>query len=174
MRMNNSGFTLIEALITVSIIAILVALGAPAVVSAHRNIVTGGAVKGSFFAFQQAKSHAVRGTNNIVVDINPGDNWCIGMTDQAACDCAEVNSCTVDGVESNLRAEEFPGVSLQAITFENNRVEYEPVRGMPVTGTGDFQLSDSERTAEVSLNVIGQVSICMVNGELRNYPECDA
>ncbi len=167
------GFTLLEALITVSIIAIIVSVGAPAVVNAHRNIVTDGAVKGSFFALQQAKSHAVRGSNPIVVDINPGNNWCIGMTDQVACDCTQANSCTVDGVDGTLRADEFPGVSLEEITFENNQLEFEPVRGMPTTPMGNFQLSDAERSARLSVNVIGQVLVCMTDGELRNYPECE-
>ncbi|MEW9798739.1 GspH/FimT family pseudopilin [Alteromonas sp. CYL-A6] len=172
MRSKNSGFTLIEGLVTVSIIAVLVAIGGPAVLRAQSSVVAAGAVEGSFFTLQKAKSDAIRSATNILVDFNTGDNWCMGITDQPDCDCTTANSCTVDGVESVLSGADFPGMTLDETTFADNQISFDRVRGLPVAGGGSFDMSDSDREVRISMNVIGRITVCTVSGELRNYSPC--
>lgn len=171
MRKYNTGITLIELLVTVMIISVLVAIGAPNILTASRSVTTANALDSVYFTLRQARSYAIRGNSDILIDMQSGSNWCIGLTDQANCNCATANSCTVDGVNVGLTGEDFPNVSLSTITFADEQVSFDNTRGLP-NRAGSVNLSDGEREIRLNMNALGRVEICLVSGDMRDYPSC--
>lgn len=170
---NQKGLSLLELMIAVAIVAIVVTLGAPAISDVQRGAALSGAVENVYFGMQQARSHAVRQSSDIQVDFTAGQNWCIGTTDQTDCDCAVANSCTVDGVENVLRAQDFPGITLPALAFgTDNQTTFDGTRGLTLNNSGSASFSNGTDTVRINLNEVGRVHICVVSGELGDYPPC--
>lgn len=170
---NQHGISLLELMITIAIVAIVITLGSPAIINAQRNLALAGAVENSYFAFQQARSHAVRQSSDILVDVTAGSNWCIGATDQADCDCSVAASCTVDGVEQVLDSQDYPQVTMQNLSFGgDNQAVFDGVRGLSLGSAGTLELAAGATNVRISLNDVGRVSICIVSGELGSYQAC--
>lgn len=172
---HQSGLTLLELMITIAIVAIVVTIGAPSILTAQRNLSLSGAVENSYFALQQARSHAVRQSTDITVDFSNTTGWCIGSTDQADCDCAVVASCTVDGVEQVLRNDDFPQIQMQNVNFgDADQAVFDGTRGLSIGSAGSLEFYDGIRTVRLQLNDVGRVRICVVAGDLGNYESCAA
>ncbi|WP_414828006.1 GspH/FimT family pseudopilin [Alteromonas sp. H39] len=170
---RQKGLTLLELMITIAIVAIVVTLGAPSILTAQRNLALSGAVENSYFALQQARSHAVRQSSDILVDFSDNAGWCIGTTDQGDCDCNVAASCTVDGVEQVLSSEDFPHIQMQNVNFgADDQAVFDGTRGLSIGSAGTLEFNDGNRTARLSLNDVGRVSICVVAGDLGNYEPC--
>lgn len=170
---RQRGLTLLELMITIAIVAIVVTIGAPSIITAQRNLALSGAVENSYFALQQARSHAVRQSSDVLVDFSDDAGWCIGTTDQDDCNCATVASCTVDGVEQVLSSDDFPHIQMQNINFgDNDQAVFDGTRGLSIGSAGSLEFNDGTRTVRLSLNDVGRVSICVVAGDLGNYEAC--
>ncbi|MCU7555723.1 GspH/FimT family pseudopilin [Alteromonas sp. ASW11-19] len=176
MTTRQQGLTLLELMITVAIVLLLITVGSPAIVSAQRHLSLSGAVENTYFMFQQARSHAVRQSSDIVMDFEgASSSWCIGLTDQADCDCSVVNSCTIDGVDAVLSNDEFPHTWLKSISFDDNdQALIDGRRGLALNSAGSAVLSDSKNAVRLELNAVGRVKICVTEGELGSYPQCDS
>ncbi len=171
---NQSGLSLLELMITIAIIGIVITIGAPSIIDAQRNRVLSGAIENSYFALQQARSHAVRQGQDIIVDFSATTQWCIGTTDQADCDCATANSCTVEGVEQVLNNQDFPKIDMQNVNFgADDQATFDGTRGLSIGSAGDLELTDGTRTVRLNLNNVGRVSICVVTGNLGSYQPCN-
>lgn len=170
---HQRGLTLLEIMITIAIVAIVVTIGAPSILTAQRNLALSGAVENSYFALQEARSHAVRQSADIITDFSGGAAWCIGTTDQADCDCAAAASCTVDGVEQVLSSDDFPQIKMQNVNFgDDDQAMFDGTRGLSIGSAGSLEFSDGTRTVRLLLNDVGRVSICVVAGDLGNYEPC--
>ncbi|RDV29441.1 prepilin-type N-terminal cleavage/methylation domain-containing protein [Alteromonas aestuariivivens] len=170
---RQQGFTLLELMITIAIIAIVVRIGAPSIITAQKNLVLKGAAESSYYTLQQARSHAVRQSNDIVVDFSGGTNWCIGITDQGDCDCGTANSCTVDGVEEVIRGDDYTSITMQNLNFgANNQATFDGVRGLSLGSAGSIELSDGDREIRVQLNNVGRANVCVVAGNVGTYQAC--
>ena len=167
------GVSLLEMMITVSIIAIVVATQAPSVASMQRSLQLKGALENTYFAFQHARSAAVSSGNDITVDINPGTNWCIALSDTGACDCATVNSCTVDNVEQIVRSSDYSLITMQDLNFgANNNTVFDSVQGLSLGNAGSTVLTDGTNEGRVALNNMGRSRICVQNGDIGGYQAC--
>jgi prepilin peptidase dependent protein A/type IV fimbrial biogenesis protein FimT len=167
------GVSLLEMMITVSIIAIVVAVQSPSVITMQRSLQLKGALENTYFAFQQARSSAVSSGNDITVDINSGANWCIALSDSGACDCATANSCTVDGVEQIVRSSDYSLITMQDLNFgANNNTVFDSVQGLSLGNAGSIALSDGTNQGRIALNNMGRSRICVQAGEIGGYAAC--
>lgn len=170
---KQQGFSLLELMITIAILAIVVRMGAPAILSAQKNLVLKGAVESSYFSLQQARSHAVRQSNDVIVDFSTGTNWCIGLTDQADCDCATANSCTIDGVEEVVKGADFPSITMQNLNFgATNQAVFDGTRGLALGSAGSVEFNDGSREVRLQLNSVGRAKVCVVSGSVGTYEAC--
>lgn len=122
-----------------------------------------------------ANSSAIRQSSNILVDADVGTTrWCVGITDLPDCDCATVNSCTIDGREQVVRSADFKNIVMQNLNFDaNNQFLFDGVRGMSVQGSADVELSDvSSHTIRMNIAATGRVSMCNVKGDAGSYSAC--
>ena len=167
------GISLLELMITVSIIAIVVAIGAPSIASMQRSLQLKGALENTYFAFQNARSAAVSSGNDITVDINSGTNWCVALSDSGVCDCATANSCTIENVEQVVRASDYPLISMQDISFgANNSAIFDSIRGLAIGSAGSTVLTDGANEGKIILNNMGRIHICVQDGDIGEYAAC--
>ena len=124
MRRKNLGFTLIEALVVVTIIGILAALTVPAFTKMLERNRLKGAAEVVFNELQLARTESVKRNRDVELRFNtasPTTNWCFGTKemDGTPCDCtvtnaAAANACQLDGVLKVARSTDYPGVTLDA------------------------------------------------------------
>jgi len=170
------GFTLIELMVVIAIVAIITSFALPSyrTLIEKRQVTSGAQQLGAFFSAVQIES--VKRNENIGVKYSRADNdsWCVGMvvvadpTTNTPCDCtaavSAVNACKIDGQlrvfsGANLN---FPGI-MNAINGDGAFV-YDPVRGLMVDFTDAAELELLSEDASYSLNVqvsaTGRVKIC--------------
>ena len=169
---KNKGFTVIELLIAVAVVAIVTSLALPSyrTIIEKRQVTSGAQQIASFLSLAQLE--AVKRNEEVVVSYSRTDdgNFCIGIdADDGACDCgANLNSCTVDGAprvmtQDNLNYPE----ALTAMTGDG-AFSFDPVRGMLTTFTDVASVSfvsQPENTYALNVDVgpTGRVRICSVN-----------
>lgn len=156
-----------------SIVALLVTLGAPTYIDINNERKLKGAVEASYFLLQQAKSQAVTLNSDITVDFIEGDNWCIGISDSGSCVCSTSNNCTVSDIETVLNSSDYSGVSMESLTFgDDDQTQFDSVRGISSGNSGSFVLTYSDIKTKLLLSNMGRVRICVSQGSLGTYQEC--
>lgn len=167
------GFTLLELMVTVSIIAIVVSIGAPAVMNTQKTMQLKGATEASYFAFQYARSAAVSAGTDVTVSLTSGTDWCVGISDGGDCDCNTLNSCTINGVEQLVKSSDFSLVTMQNISFgATSTAVFDGVRGLSIGSAGSTVFSDGSNDAKLVLSNMGRIRICMAAGDLGRYSLC--
>lgn len=173
MHQKEYGFSLLELLIVVSIVALVVMIGAPSVVETQKRYKLKGAVESSYFSMQYARSAAVSSSTDITMQFKDGAQWCIASSDAGVCDCNVVNSCTVNGVEQVVKAADFSQITMDDLSFgANDAAVFDGVRGLAVGNAGSVVLSDGINEARLVLSNLGRVRICMQQGQLGAYEPC--
>ena len=179
MRQKNLGFTLIEALVVVTIIGILAALTVPAFTKMLERNRVKGAAESMFNDLQLARTEAIKRNQEIAVQFSgagPTTNWCYGLRvdDGTACDCTETDAtaadaCQIDGVLRVTRSADYPDVSFQT-NLTGARTEFEPRQGLAnVAGTNRLVLKADQ--LRVIVSTIGRVKICTATG-MPGYEPC--
>ncbi|MDC8832740.1 GspH/FimT family pseudopilin [Alteromonas gilva] len=174
MHQHRGGFTLIQLLIAITVVTVIASQGTAGFRSLLNSHYLKGAIQAAYFSFQFARSHAVMQQHNIVVDIHPGNQWCIGTTDTTDCDCRVASSCTIMGVESVVRWREFRFTSITASTFTNydNQSRFTPPRGLAGGYAGSLTLSNDTEQYKLIVSNTGRVRVCTLTPPTGHYPHC--
>jgi prepilin-type N-terminal cleavage/methylation domain-containing protein len=171
---SQKGFTLIELMVAIAILGILVTLAAPsfnAFIDKYR--VKRAADTVSAFLIN-AKSEAVKRNQPVTaVAGGGGGNWCVGMTEEATCDCLTAGACQIDGVDRVVQGASFKGVSLNG-PDPGHAFEFKPLRGT-VSGNDTVELqSVNGLQINVRVGTVGRVRLCSPSGSgnVGGYPVC--
>jgi type IV fimbrial biogenesis protein FimT len=176
MYLYQNGYTLIEGLITVTILGIAVAVAAPSL-----KLFTEGSklksVSETFFNdVKFAHSEAIRQHRSMYVSAQTGNNWCYGIDDSKICDCSRRN-CTYNGVDTTTTAvNQFNG-SLAVTGLLNSGTNYyilfDGTRGTANTnGAVTFTNNQNQRSLRLSINKIGHTELCSPSGQVSGYKDC--
>lgn len=187
-----SGFTLIELIIVIVIVAIGVALAVPSFRDTveKRRLSSSAEQISTLLAF--AQSSAVKHNSDVMVNLRytDHDTWCIGATlGTVACDCTvtadTTGRCEIEGVARRLdHTEVLPNttydllhaMSINTTAVTNNNIVFDPVRGTLVDlDTLNIQLHSHQGSdgaaksrnyhLEVDVLPTGRVSICTKGGD---------
>lgn len=119
-----------------------------------------------------AKLHAIKYNQTIYVHFcqnGSSQEWRMAQSDLISCDCFEVNSCLVNGVEFNQQLTDGKLV-FASIGFNNLLISYSPMRFS--VSSGNVTLRDiSGQQLKVSQS-INRLRICVPDGELFGYKKC--
>lgn len=167
------GLTLLELLITISILVLVVSLGSPAINSIQKHMQLKGAAQSSYFAFQHARVAAITKNVDVTVAIRPGESWCAALSDSGVCDCAVTYECTLDGVEYKVDSADYRFVSINKVTFgADNIAVFDANRGLAIGHAGSVIFTDGDDQLKLILSNMGRVRICAVDSSLGGFEAC--
>lgn len=169
------GFTLIELIVTIAVLAVLLAAAAPSFSEFFERYRLRSAADDTLSLFSMARQGAVKADRNVRVRFaaDPA-NWCVGavqqgepaqfarvLTTPAPCDCLAANACLVGGTELVANANGRPGVVLAAggadFTFDSKNGRVDPAQsGQNVT----FISSTDRYRIRITVSPLGQVRAC--------------
>jgi len=139
-RKRDGGFTLIEMMVTIVVLAILIAVAVPSFSDFIEKARLRGAADALSSQFTVARTEAVRADRNVTLSVVGEDGvWCTGArqfaaagtaglvdaSGSASCDCSDTPAaCMVAGNQSVVDSGAFAGVDLQdadALSFTFDR-----------------------------------------------------
>lgn len=166
MRRQRQGFTLIEAVVTVALLALLATLTLPSFgsqLARHRLRAAAETLAQDLTEarFQAAQTGAAR-----FVTLQPGPQWCYAVARTSGCDCRTAQPCQI----KVARADDTPGVSL----VEGQEIQFDPVAEAGPAQAGAPTAELTNRAGErlrVGLRPLGRVGVCAPSG-MPGYPGC--
>lgn len=176
---QNFGFTLIELMLTIVVMAVLLAIAVPSFTNiAGKNRLKSAAERLST-EVDFARSQAIAQNQPVRTHFATGASWCLGVDDDlgSACDCASApGNCTINGRVQIVTASDFENIEIQASTFPDTDFVFDPARGILMdsadSGRLVFQNEEGQQVA-LRLNSLGRPSICTpTGGNVPEYPAC--
>jgi type IV fimbrial biogenesis protein FimT len=171
-RCRQSGFTMVEVMMAVVLLAISAALSLPS----YREMVekrqlTNGAEQIMAFV-NSAQMEAMKQNSIVTVSYSrtADNNWCFGATlGAAACDCNETTStetdfCTIDTAQRVITNANTGNVNLLKSITGDGAYSFDPVRGI-LTDIDDslaVEMSSNNQDYQLNLTVsaTGQAILC--------------
>ena len=166
------GFTLLELLITVSVLSILLAAVAPRFSRVSQTVQMQGLATELFGFLNQSRSEAVMRNKKLYVHfsmdkdntINEG-NWSLNLTDSS-----------VAGGTSILHLSGSPYSELSINhNYDAKYISFEEVRGRPNSGNIEFFSTNNQNSKlKIKLsNPPGRIKVCSMSGaKLYDYSKC--
>lgn len=172
-RIRVRGFSLIEVLVTIAVLAIIVSVGLPSFLDMLGKQRLKGAAEAIYSDLQLTRMEAIKRNTNVFLSFQGSgtEAWCYAMSAGAACDCTTAGSCQVEaGVNSRVvDGGNFDGVTLTE-NFTADATLFNPDRGTTNrSGTVRVSLADG-RSIDVVLTTLGRVRIC--SSTVPGYPIC--
>jgi len=162
-----SGFTLVEMLIVLSIIIVLTLLALPSLLSTNQENNTTMTAQNLYYAFQLARSQAVKSNSTVYVNFVTGSSWCYGINVGSNCSCNVTNSCGFQVVS----APASQNTSLSATGLTSNSVSFEPTHGAAgAKSVITFTATNGTTAMGVEVPVMGDVFLCSSN--IGGYSAC--
>ena len=156
---NQSGFSLMELMTVIGILAILSAIAVPGLIRWRSNAQLGRAAQDMYSTFQRAKIEAAR--RNATVAITRVDMIFTVYVDSNG----DFNPAGED-IIGTLDLSEYPGVSLDSVSFANpaDGIAFVPngfpVKNLNLMASGDVVLKNqANRKNRISITKAGNVSI---------------
>lgn len=189
MSKKASGFTLIELMVTVAVLAIILAVAIPSFQAFFERGRLKGATDEVVAVLATARGESVKTGRNVTVAFGgTADAWCVGANqavtpasgspyqNSVECDCTATNECLVDGVERVVRSSSHPGVKLVAlpdpdsITFDSKQGALTDLGGLNAV----FKSPDENYQLELEVSALGQTRSCVPAGQkaMPGVPSC--
>lgn len=167
---RQSGFTLVELLVTLSVLAILVALAAPAMGQYLERTRLRLATEQLSQELKRARNHALVFQQPVffsVRSVTP-HRWCTDWSTQTDCDCfSTATACDARQHQSRMTSTDFRHIALQ-VPGARHGLRFSPVRG---TASATSILLDSENyQTRIIVSPLGRVRTC--SPDLGGYRPC--
>ena len=164
-RTSSRGFTLIELLLAVVLLSIVMVLAVPAMATMSERRQTIAAVERIYSELQLARSTAVAMSQPVFMNINSGDNWALGVSNDANCDPIDNNpACSVPDVENNNPVTRLYSASDNdnvRVSSAGNQITFFSQRGTATpTNIVITSLGDIGYIVNIVVRPLGQISVC--------------
>jgi type IV fimbrial biogenesis protein FimT len=158
-KMMPSGFTLVELMTVIAILAILAAVAFPLLFSALPNYRLRAAARELMIDFKKAKVEAIKRNKNVLIQFTPVVGAGPGGSYELCVDSDNDGACGAGEVIANIAMPR--DVRLTQTSFTSNKAGYNP-RGLPwnnLIGNVTMSTVDGKRTYQISLSMAGAVSM---------------
>lgn len=168
MKTLNKGFTLVELMVTLAVLAIILTIAVPSFSEALNRYRLKAVAESFMGGMYIAKAEAMRTGKPVYFSVSP-TAACYGFNVGSACDCstASASQCTM----STTTFSAGQSVSMAGTTVAGNSGYFEPVRGT-VTSPGNVSFQNSTGLVIKSgVSSVGRVSSCSPAGStyVRGY-----
>lgn len=175
----SDGFTVVELLVTIAILAILYSIAVPAFSGFLEKHRLTGAAETIAARLQWSRSEAIKKSRKVYVSLFAASetDWCVGFDDSAYCDCSNADDCQVDGTRKVSAGTEFASSAsarprLVGVTFSGDKTSFDPVRG--TAGSGRIKMASAKGRYRLNIVVssLGLVRLCSPAGttHVPGYP----
>jgi len=189
-RQHQSGFTLVELMIAVAVMAILAMLAVPSFTTYLEKSRVRGAADDVLNLVAQARQAGVKQDRDVSLAITGlGDTWCIGANqalDPAvgslapaalACDCTVATACLVDAQRLVMGSSQHEGVSLTSpsatLTFDGRMgIRSDASTANADASSFDLTSQNGRFVLTVEVSPLGQATVCSKAGNILGYPKC--
>ncbi|WP_432696817.1 GspH/FimT family pseudopilin [Marinobacterium sp. YM272] len=168
---KESGFTLIELVVTLAVVAILVTVAAPAFRDFFENRRLTGAAQTLYADLQFARAESIKRNQAIFVkfDDTPSNDWCYGLEEASSatsCDCSDATNtfCTINGVRTVTGVENYPGVLMSAASVSGSTVTFDPRRGTLSPAGSIFFTGNNGNQLRIVMSFLGRLRLCTPPG----------
>lgn len=180
-RHSVQGFSLFELLLSVALLSLALVLAVPSMTTMAERRQTIAAVERIYGELQLARSSAVAMSQPMFMNISPGADWAMGISDNALCDPVDNQpACVIPDVNGanpithRYTMAENSDVMVNAdtnqVTFFSQRGTATPIN-MTVTSQGEIGY-----VVNIIVRPLGQISICSPNADpsihLTSYRPC--
>jgi len=161
-RRGRRGFTLLEMLVTLALVALLATLAAPSfggMLARHR---LKAAAEQVALDLAELRQQAQQRGATLYLNPHAGAQWCYALAVAAGCDCRVPQGCQL----KTVRAADHPGVTL--LPGEELPVGAQPGRpleGLLLQGRDGAQL-------RVGLSALGRPKVCAPSGVVPGFAAC--
>lgn len=139
--MKSRGFTLIELITAICIIALLVTIGGPSFSSTLEQMRVQKSAEFLVQLINTARSEALRRNANVYLAVTK-DTFCLGTTTPCMGDISTVH------IAENV-----------TITPSSATLKFDNVRGLPPAIGANYIVTSGDTTSKVSVNMLGLVKI---------------
>ncbi|WP_415899417.1 GspH/FimT family pseudopilin [Neptuniibacter sp. QD48_11] len=159
------GFTLIELMVTLAVLAILISLAAPSLNDFQERVELTGAAEKVYGHIQYARSESISNGSDIYIAFKGtgAAGWCMGISDTAACDCSSAASlalCTINSAPARyVTGSDYPSVELSTNLTSDDSGFLSPRSTSMENGTITLNYP-GYGDAKVVLSTIGRVRLC--------------
>lgn len=163
-RRRQRGVTLLEALVTLAIVAVLATLALPSfggMLARHR---LKAAAEDMAMDLAELRFEATRRGMPLHLQLTMGKDWCYALATAPGCACTVVQSCQL----KTVHAPEHPGVSL--VQGRSLRIEAVASAGANLD-SAVLQGHDGAQL-RVGLSPLGRPKVCAPGMPVPGYPGC--
>lgn len=175
---RHAGVTLLELIITVAVIAVLLAVVAPSFNDFFDKNRLKQATEDIYGLIMRAKAETVTRDANMFVNVD-ADAWCVGFAAAANCTCSplpdpgDAGACAVPVAGVNvlqvIDGANFTGVD---ITSANTGIEFNRLRGTTFNNR-TVSLTSGAWSLNIVVSQDGRIRLCAPDaGRTMGYPQC--
>jgi prepilin-type N-terminal cleavage/methylation domain-containing protein len=164
----RTGFTLLEMLTSIMIVAILAIASVPLFTSFMQNYRLSAAADGLYYSLQYARSEAVKRNTNVYVSFTSGNQWCYGINTGSACNCNVAANCNL-GVQTYSTSTQMT-LSVSGLT--SGSMYFEGTHGS-VNAAGSVTFTQYGQTSPLitlSIGRLGGLKVCSTG--ISRYAAC--
>jgi prepilin-type N-terminal cleavage/methylation domain-containing protein len=164
-RLRARGFTLLEAMVTIAVAAVLLLVAVPTYgdfAARHRLMAVSESMAHDMGL---ARLEAAQRGVPVYVVARPGPDWCYAITTRADCDCRPAQaSCAL----RRVARQDHAGLQL----VEARTVSFDPSSGRAEGGLAAAWKIGDRFATEVHVHPAGRARVCTAGGPLRGVPAC--
>ncbi|MGF1860585.1 GspH/FimT family pseudopilin [Photobacterium profundum] len=176
----KNGFTLLELIITLSILAILMTVAAPSFSGLLERALIERTTTEFRGLFVQAKSEAVMRNSTVYIHTvglsgtpTKTDNWCIIVSKNLT----ETSCTAATNIISIIQGENLNGLT---ISRDPNypKIGLDGIRSWPIFNSGDLEVDflmfykDENKPITMYITMLGRLRTCSVGGEWYGFNQC--